>query len=159
MNFTNGRRKGMGKIEFLANKPKILQMLAQGYSPLLVFEALCENKQVSISYRQFCRYVASLRRKPLSPAQRNTGSHSSTRVSTPDFTPSPLDAPELADCSSNGQTPTVTTRKERKRQHKKDKAEATGTLLLALPEDMVNFNPKHFTDLNSTPDSELDSEK
>lgn len=130
-------------------------MLAQGYSPLLIFEALCENRQLSVSYRQFCRYVAPL--KSLSPVPQSTGAHSSTRSSPQEFIPNPLDASANTARSPNVQAPAVPLKT--KGQHKKDEAKSVATLLLAPLGDTVNFNPQHFANLSSKLDSELDSEK
>ena len=43
MNFTKGKRKGMGKVEFLANRPRILELMAQGYSSTMIYAELKEN--------------------------------------------------------------------------------------------------------------------
>ena len=67
MSSIRGKRKGMGKIAFLANKPRILNLMEKGYSPILIFEELRKMGQTLCSYRQFCRYLATLRNEQQSP--------------------------------------------------------------------------------------------
>ena len=68
MSSIRGRRKGMGKVEFLANRPQILELMAKGYSSTMIYEDLKENGLLTISFEQFWRYLTELKKKnvPLS---------------------------------------------------------------------------------------------
>ena len=92
MSSIRGRRKGMGKVEFLANRPQILELMAKGYSSTMIYENLKENGLLTISFEQFWRYLTELKKK--------NAPHSSplaSRSSVPALPASTVPAPPEAD--------------------------------------------------------------
>lgn len=53
-------RKGMGKIEFLANKPRIQELKTKGYSAKMVYGELRKKGLITQSYLQFWKYWAKM---------------------------------------------------------------------------------------------------
>ena len=49
--------RSCARVEFLASKPEIEEMLDKGYSIQMIFDVLKEHKKISVSYTQFFRYV------------------------------------------------------------------------------------------------------
>lgn len=146
MNFTKGRRKGMGKVEFLANRPRILELMAQGYSSTMIYAELKENGHMTISFEQFWRYLSAMKSAPLS---------------FPLASPSPSPALPALPVSVLPEAVGPVAPPKRKTRKRKTEGNASSGKAAALctSGDMVEFNPQRFTDLNSTPESELDSEK
>lgn len=58
-------RKGMGKIEFLANTPQIQELKAKGYSARMVYGELKEKGQLTLSYLQFWKYWVKMPDVPI----------------------------------------------------------------------------------------------
>ena len=53
-------RKGMGKIEFLANRPRIQELKTKGYSAKMVYGELRKKGLITQSYLQFWKYWAKM---------------------------------------------------------------------------------------------------
>lgn len=58
-------RKGMGKIEFLANTPQIQELKTKGYSARMVYGELKEKGQLTLSYLQFWKYWVKMPDVPI----------------------------------------------------------------------------------------------
>lgn len=134
MGFITGRKKDMGKIEFLANRPRILKMMQEGYSPIMMFEELKGKGEITIGYKQFCRYVAAMRAEPTS----------SSLVLPPAFVPYEAPVPAMP-ALPPGETPP--TPRKRGRPRKTPTAEASEQAKLILSIDAGNFDPTNFSTL------------
>ena len=46
-------RRGMGRVEVLASRDKIVEMSKQGYSPIMIYEKLTEEGVITLSFPGF----------------------------------------------------------------------------------------------------------
>lgn len=134
MSSIRGRRKGMGKVEFLANRPQILELMAKGYSSTMIYEDLKENGLLTISFEQFWRYLTELKKKNVP--------HSSplaSRSSVPALPASTVPAPPEAD--SPALPPARATELPEKRGRKRGKNSTAQKddipAVIQVPEDFI----------------------
>jgi hypothetical protein len=71
---TNSSRQYVGRVEYLAHQTEILDLLKSGHSAKTIYEDLHKSGKITISYRNFCRYVkvklvVSKTHQPSLPAQ------------------------------------------------------------------------------------------
>lgn len=57
-------RRNQGRIELLANRAVVDDLLAQGFDKIRIFERLQEDGAISMSYSTFCRVFAKTVTKP-----------------------------------------------------------------------------------------------
>lgn len=84
-------RKGMGKIEFLANTPQIQELKAKGYSARMVYGELKEKGQLTLSYLQFWKYWVKMPDVPI-PLSSPLASPSSVPALPASTAPAPPEA-------------------------------------------------------------------
>lgn len=50
-------QRGMARVEFIALKPEIEELLGKGHTNKFIHETLFATGRITMSYRMFCRYV------------------------------------------------------------------------------------------------------
>lgn len=141
MSFTR-IRKGMGKIEFLANKPQIQELKAKGYSARMVYGKLKENGQLTLSYLQFWKYWAKM---PDTPAPLSSPLESPSSALSPASSTAPA-RPEAGTPAALPPAEGDALPKKRGRKRKADKVVPADEQAAAprIPGNMANFNPSRF---------------
>lgn len=51
------KQRYIGRIEFIAQKEYIIEKLRSGYTSQMIYDELLTMKNITISYRQFCRCI------------------------------------------------------------------------------------------------------
>gem|GEM_PF-1622486 len=71
------KRHGQARIEYRACQKEVEEKVAEGYSNIMIYEALAAAGRLTVSYSAFCDYVRgegqrlhSRRRKPVRPISR-----------------------------------------------------------------------------------------
>lgn len=51
------KQRYIGRIEFIAQKDYIIEKIRNGYTSKMIYDELLAMKNITISYRQFCRCI------------------------------------------------------------------------------------------------------
>lgn len=78
------KHKGFAKVEFLACKDEILSLQEAGYNLAMIYENLLKNKKITMSYRQFNRYMASKKPELQGNVPQQTVKHFGVRAERPE---------------------------------------------------------------------------
>ena len=66
----NPARRSMARVEFLANREMIDDMLSQGFSKKLIHERLISEGRSSMHYITFCEFIRKADKLPPSPSPK-----------------------------------------------------------------------------------------
>lgn len=121
-------RRGQGRVEFLANLPRIIAMRRAGHSVVMVYEALKRGGTLTLSYKQFWKYWKGMNDTPSAPVE---------------VLPSALPDDSLPALPAKQEK--ISDKKPKKREREKKRTPPAPLAALPLTGDMTKFAPQNFS--------------